>query len=129
MIIVDSSIYIQWLRQRIELHEVLEPWIRTSQLFCCGIIRAEVIRGIIPPRIKNQLHTFFDFLNDIPISREICYSASELAWTLDRKGVVLPVTDIIIACCAKKAGAVVISDDKHFRRIPGVESRASLTDL
>jgi predicted nucleic acid-binding protein len=44
--------------------------------------------------------------------------AAELAWTLDRKGIVIPAQDLVIACCAHRIGAVVLTMDAHFRRIP-----------
>ena len=44
--------------------------------------------------------------------------AWQLAWTLDRKGFTLPLQDVVIACCAKRAGAAVMTRDKHFRQIP-----------
>jgi len=36
------------------------------------------------------------------------------------------VSDLIIATCAKRAGATVITEDSHFRRIPGLALRADL---
>jgi predicted nucleic acid-binding protein len=45
----------------------------------------------------------------------------DLAGYLDRKGRTLPLPDVIIGCCARQIGAVVLTTDAHFRFIPGVE--------
>jgi predicted nucleic acid-binding protein len=41
-----------------------------------------------------------------------------LSWELDRKGKVLPVTDLHIAAYAQKISAVVLTYDAHFNEIP-----------
>jgi predicted nucleic acid-binding protein len=45
---------------------------------------------------------------------------------LDRQGRVLPVSDLIIASCAKRARATVITEDPHFQQIPGLKTRTDL---
>lgn len=45
----------------------------------------------------------------------------KLAWQLDRKGLVLPAQDILIACCARQVGAAVMTSNRHFRSIPELE--------
>ena len=44
----------------------------------------------------------------------------QLAWKLDRQGKVLPLPDIVIACCANRAGAAVMTTDRHFDLIDGL---------
>jgi predicted nucleic acid-binding protein len=41
-----------------------------------------------------------------------------LAWRLDRAGTILPSTDLIIAVCALRAGAEMLTLDHHFEMIP-----------
>jgi predicted nucleic acid-binding protein len=36
---------------------------------------------------------------------------------------VLPAQDILIACCARRIGAVVLTMDTHFSDIPGLRVR------
>ncbi|PYV18193.1 MAG: hypothetical protein DMG07_04435 [Acidobacteria bacterium] len=127
MILVDSTIYIDWLRGRVEPLGVLEPWVQTHSAFTCGVIRAEVVRGVLDAHQKIRTHELFDLLQDIPTDARLWVEASELAWTLDRQGVVIPLTDVVIAACARRAAATVITTDKHFSRIPGLSVRATVT--
>jgi predicted nucleic acid-binding protein len=43
-----------------------------------------------------------------------------LAWELDRQGDVLPLTDLVIASCALRIDAAVLTLDHHFALVPGL---------
>ena len=45
---------------------------------------------------------------------------------LDRNGTIVPLTDAVIACCAQRIGAVVLTYDRHFNQIPGVRATGQL---
>ena len=40
------------------------------------------------------------------------------AWPLDRQGRVIPLTDIVIASCARREGARVLTNDRRFELVP-----------
>jgi len=126
LILIDSTLYIQWLRNRDEFTLELEHWIRSQQLYICGIIRVEVIRGISNPAQRDRMEEFFDLIPDIPTDSQVWKEASDLAWQLDRKGLVLPVSDLIIGVSALRIGATVFTLDKHFQKIPELKCRKSL---
>lgn len=126
MIFVDSTKYISWMRQGRNPVALLAPAVSAGELISCGIIRIEVIRGVLKPKVKAELNCFFDLVPEIPLSSVLLRDAAELAWTLDRQGQVLPVTDVIIAACVKRTGAELISEDAHFRMVPGLKMRAEL---
>ena len=103
MLLIDSTICVDWFRRRIEPREIIEPWIRARALAICGVIRVEVIRGVISARQKARVAELFDALEEAPTDAALWEDAAERAWTLDRKGIVLPLTDILIAACARAA--------------------------
>jgi predicted nucleic acid-binding protein len=57
---------------------------------------------------------------NVPTLNRLWEEAADLAWKLDRKGIVIPGTDVIIAACAMKIGAAVLTSDAHFQRIEGL---------
>jgi predicted nucleic acid-binding protein len=126
MILVDSTKYITWMRQGRNPVALLATSVTTGELMSCGIVRIEVLRGVIKPKAKAELTRFFDIVPEIPLAAALLREAAELAWTLDRQGQVLPVSDLLIAACARRAGATVITEDLHFRQIPGLKLRADL---
>ncbi len=123
MILIDSTVYIDWLRHRADLGGTLGPLINARALATCGIVRTEVVRGILNLKQKARLEELFDLLEEVPTDHEVWREAGDLAWELDRKGLILPLTDIVIAICAMRIGATVITRDKHFARIPKLKVR------
>ena len=47
----------------------------------------------------------------------------EEAEQMDPQGIILPLTDLVIACCARRIGAEVLTYDHHFYKIPGIRAR------
>jgi predicted nucleic acid-binding protein len=67
-IIVDSSIYIDWLKRRENFIAGLLSYLAKDELLVCGIIRFEVLRGIIHAGQRNQMAELFSLAIDIPLS-------------------------------------------------------------
>jgi predicted nucleic acid-binding protein len=118
MYLVDSTIYIDWMRTGHSPVRMLAPYIRSQEALTCGVVRVEVIRGIVNPRVRDELEMLFDLLPTVETSAAIWRSATELAWKLDRKGKVLPISDLVIAVCAQSTRSEVISLDRHFGAVP-----------
>ncbi len=127
-ILVDSAFYIDKQRARKDVRQLLGPWLLRSELWSCGIIRAEVLRGILKPEIKKEMEEFFDLVPEAPADSRLWRQASQLAWELDRQGVVLPLTDLTIACCAMRENAILISTDTHFNQVPGLRVDTKLPE-
>lgn len=72
---------------------LLAAKLTAGDLLTCGIVRIEVLRGVIKPKVKAELTRFFDIVPEIPLSPSLLRETAELAWTLDRQGQVLPVTE------------------------------------
>ena len=119
MMLVDSCIYIGWMRAG--MNPVKQLNMHRLNLISCSIVHLEVLRGVTDLRIKSYLAEFFSTLPQVSLSLAVMNEATELAWARDRKGVVLPVTDAIIAACALKVDATVITRDTHFSQIPNLE--------
>ena len=125
-ILVDSTFYIAQQRAGRDVRRMVGPWLIGGLLWNCGVIRAEVLRGVIKPKIKQDWIEFFDLLPNVETGEQLWREASELAWTLDRQGLVLPLTDIVVACCALRESALLISTDKHFWQVPGLRVQEDL---
>jgi predicted nucleic acid-binding protein len=66
---------------------------------------------------------------NIITDHQIWDEAEQLAWSLDRQGKVIPLTDVVIACCARSLNATVLTLDYHFKEIPGLNVAMSLEEL
>src|SRR5260221_13600124 len=95
--LVDSTIYIDLLRQGEDILYVLKPPLLGGQLFFCGFIRMEGLRGIRSGGMRDELSDFFDLMTEVPTHTRIWREATNLALTLDRRRTVLPLTYLLMA--------------------------------
>jgi predicted nucleic acid-binding protein len=119
-VLADSSFYIRLLRERQDPLGALALTAATRDLVVCGVVRCEVGRALRPERVRLQFHAFWDVMINVPTDNHLWEQVEQTLWDLDRSGVTVPLSDAIIACCAQRAGAEVLTHDHHFRLIPGV---------
>lgn len=119
-ILVDSSVYIRLMRQRLDPVAVLFEHYDTVNLVTCGIVRLEVLRGMRLPQAKRRLEEFMDLMQYVPSDERLWREATDLAWRIDRLGAAIQATDAIIAAAALRKGASVLTLDSDFQRVPGL---------
>lgn len=116
--LVDSSVFIELLRGGTDPAAWLGQ--HFEDVYTCGMVRLEVLRGQKVPRHRDTLAAFFDVLCNVPTDNSLWDEATDLAWALGRKGKTLPAQDILIAAHAFRAGVPVLTQDAHFEQIPGL---------
>ena len=85
-----------------------------------GIIWAEVIRGRSDPAIRERFEEGFSTLVFLNLTAGSWRRAAKLAWQLDRAGHVIGLPDLAIATSAIENDAAVLTFDRHFQSIPGL---------
>jgi predicted nucleic acid-binding protein len=128
-VLVDSCVFIGLLREGRDPIAELAERIPLDQLATCGMVRLEVIRGLSQPKARRILEEFMDVMLNVPTDNRLWEQATDLAWKLGRSGVTLPSGDIIIAACAQRLPAAVLTYDKHFLSIPDMKVFRSLEEL
>jgi len=127
-VLVDSSYYIRLLRQRQDPLRALALAAETRDLAVCGVVRCEVGRGLLAPRVREQFRAFWDVMINVPTDNRVWLEVENTLWELDRRGEVLPLTDVVIGCCARRIGALVLTFDEHFQMIPGIQAAERLSE-
>jgi predicted nucleic acid-binding protein len=122
LILPDSNIYIGAARAGRDPFREFAEGIddRDWEFATCGMIVLEVCRGQRDPNLLARYRERFAVMIFIPTTQQIWDRATQLAWSLDRQGRVLPAQDILIAAHALQAGATVLTLDAHFQSIPGL---------
>jgi predicted nucleic acid-binding protein len=120
VILVDSATYIDLMRAGHDPRQVLLPFMMAGELYNCGIVRVEVLRGIRQPSELADMEEFFNIVPEVPTDPKLWQKVSEIGWKLGRKGKWPPVSDLAIAACAMRVGATLISPDRHFEEIDGL---------
>ncbi|MBB5038550.1 type II toxin-antitoxin system VapC family toxin [Prosthecobacter dejongeii] len=125
-LLVDSSFYIDRLRQgRDPLHDLAalsEDW----EILTCGVIMVEVCRGFREAKARDRFHEAFSTMIILPTTPKLWQKVMELAWHMDRQGKPMQVTDLTIAASALAVNACLLTKDSDFSRVPGLQI---LTDL
>lgn len=129
VVLVDSSVLIGLLREGRDPAVELAGRAPTTDLATCGMVRLEVLRGVVGVKQRRAVQGFLGVLRNVPTDNRVWEAATELAWSLDRRGITLPAQDILIACCARRIEATVLTWDKHFWDIPDLRVIDSLDAL
>ena len=119
-ILIDSNVFIDLMKRHGDPAPWLYHWAGVRNLAICGMVRVEVLRGVKSPKAYRSLNDFMDVMVNIPSTNRLWDEAADLAWKLDRKGLVIPGTDVVIAASAISIGAAVLTSDVHFSRIEGL---------
>lgn len=126
LVVPDSSFYIQCARGGLDPFVELAAHAEAWEYATCGMVILEVCRGRSNPTLLQRFRERFAIMPFIAAGTSVWERATELAWSLDRRGIVLPAPDLIIAACALQARAAVLTADAHFRQVPGLTVLASL---
>lgn len=94
----------------------------SRDLATCGVVRCEVARGLRDARVLARYRAHWDVMIYVPTDNRLWTSVEETLWQLDRRGFTLPLPDVVIACCALRLSATVLTHDAHFGHIPDVRT-------
>lgn len=120
LVLPDSNFYINRARAGLDPFLELAAHADEWDFATCGMVVLEVCRGRRDPVVHQRFRERFAIMPYISTGSSVWERAGQLAWALDRKGIVLPAPDLLIAACALQAKAAVLTFDAHFQAIPGL---------
>ena len=120
LVLPDSNVYIGAVRAGLDPFLQFVPALEEWELATCGMVVMEVCRGLRDPAILQRFRERFAVMLYVPTANQVWERAAQLAWSLDRRGAVLPAPDLLIAACALHADAAVLTADAHFQQVPGL---------
>lgn len=121
-VLVDSCWYIEQTRRGEDPFRILSVLAEDREIATCGLVMAEVGRGVKEHAHLERFREAWAVMLYVASSNKRWDETLRVAWSLDRRGVVLPIQDIHIAVCASHIGAVILTYDQHFQKIPGVDA-------
>lgn len=119
-VLVDSNVFIDLLRAGKDPARELMLQYDRADMVTCGVVKAEVLRGIKSSRVRGKMASFFEIMRSVDTPLQAWDDTWHLAWQLDRKGLVLPLTDLCVAACAMRSESAVLTSDHHFDHVPGL---------
>ncbi len=116
--LVDTSVWVEFLRgEKIAIKKRLEKLLDENRAVVTGIILAELLTGINNERDRDFLEESFLGLPFLEATRESFAAAGKMGAALRKKGITVPVSDLLIAAAAKAHGLTVLTLDNHFQTL------------
>ena len=116
MILVDSSAWIHLLRPDGDprVRARVERALQAGEACWCPVVRLELWKGASGDHDKRVLGDFERLLPELPINAQVWDAAYNLARRARAAGMTIPVTDLLIAACARHHGAELEHADTDF---------------
>ncbi|MFW6287553.1 MAG: PIN domain-containing protein [bacterium] len=119
-IIVDTSIWIEYFKNEAIIVDLLERKIMNSSIYMVGPIVSELLQCVRSEAEYNKLEACIDAIPYFEVRLKDWKKAGNLSSNLRKKGITIPLTDIIISAIAINKKAEIYTKDKHFHCIPGI---------
>lgn len=115
---IDKSVWIPYFRDGgAEYGDFIDTLIDENRVHINGIVLAELLIGARSPAEIDRLATALAGLKLVPSDRDSFQSAGRNGFALKRKGVSVPLSDIIIATDCIDRSLVLIEADRHYAAI------------
>lgn len=124
--LLDTNIITAFLKGNPNVVERVEQYINEYESLTISIFSYyEILRGLKALGSKKKLQAFDRFINDCEIEeleRPVVIKAADIYVNLKREGKLVEDADIFIAATALNKGLAVVTDnEKHFKRIKGLD--------
>ncbi len=120
-IIVDTSVWIEYLKNKPTLAEKLDRQLLAGDIFTVGPVVAELLQSAKTEKDYRMVKSSIDGLPFIETNFENWVLAGGISYKLRRKGITIPITDCVIAALAIHNNASVMTYDRHFANIPNLK--------
>ena len=115
-VLVDTSAWLHALRKESvpAVKNRVDELLKDNMVVTTAMIKLEILGGTKTDEEFKRLKNYLDALDDLEISGQQWEKAYELSFSLRRKGLTIPYTDILIAACALTADLTLMHVDAHF---------------
>jgi predicted nucleic acid-binding protein len=121
-VLVDRSWYfVEAAAGRDPLHG-LAFMAESRDIATCGLIRAEVGRRVRDERSLKRICQAFEAMVNVPSDPDCWERTMNLGRLLDQRGLCVPLPELHVATCALSIGAVVLTYEPLYEKIPGLSA-------
>ncbi|CAK8725593.1 Ribonuclease VapC [Candidatus Electrothrix laxa] len=92
--------------------------IQLDQAYLTGPVMAELLHGARGKRETKELDAVFATIPILDVGREDWIKTGSILHALRKKGLSVPLTDVLIASVALHNKMTVLTLDKHFQHLP-----------
>ena len=115
---VDSTIWVEFFKGRkASIKELVMPLIEEDKIYYNGIVLSELLIGAMNESEFNFIKDNFQGLHYLETDFDIFEKASLIGFKMRKKGMILPISDLLIALHCRQTNLTLITMDKHFKII------------
>jgi len=118
-VFLDTSVWIHYFRPQGD--EVIKTEIKSvllaEQVFTCWVVKAELLAGAKDEEAFVYLSSIFEALEEISLTPEVWLEAARLGYNLRRRGLTIPLPDLLIAQAAAGEKLQLWHTNEHFEYI------------
>lgn len=82
----------------------------------------ELLAGVKKPEQRHELRSLLEALPYLETDRTVWDQAAEMNNLLRQKGIILPLSDVLVACLAQAHRCKVVTRDAHFSFVKGLRT-------
>lgn len=121
-ILPDTCAWIDFFNaRRTPLAVALEGYLVQGDIYTCGIVKYELVQGLRTRDAEKKLLDALQAVTHLEMTEALWLDAGRLSAILRKKGVTLPLSDILIAALALQNDLAVLTIDRHFSHVAGLQ--------
>jgi len=115
MVLADSSAWVCHLTgERPAVGEAMVHCLRSHRVAINDVVRVEVLTGARDEAQYHELADLFQGLHPLALVPEVWQRAGRVRFELRRRGHLIPLPDVLVACCALVYDCELLHADRHF---------------
>ena len=124
MFLLDTSIWIDYFKGSLDnlLKQQILIYIENDEIYYNGIILAELLIGTKNKKEREMIRDNFDGFNFLDLSLDDFKELSVIGRKFLKKGITIPLTDLLIFYHTFNNNLTIITKDKHFKLMDEMES-------
>jgi predicted nucleic acid-binding protein len=120
-ILIDSSIWIDFLRNPPGGNSDFAESLRSGRAVACPVVWVEICSGIKGKREELVFRQAMELCPSLEMDAEVWRMAAAIGRMAKKAGLNCPLADVLIAACAKRHGADLMHRDKHLAALMKLE--------
>jgi len=121
-ILPDTCAWIDFFNARTTpLSAALEAALLSGAICTCGIVKYELVQGVKSKKEEQVLFAALQAVEHLEMTEPLWIKAGQQAGRLRKQGITVPLSDILIAMLALENKTSVLTIDRHFSLIEGLQ--------
>jgi len=117
-VLIDTCGWIDFLLQpQGMLGDQVAALLANDEAVMCGVTQAELLQGAKGRKEQEQLDFLLANVNCLEITAADWLSAGRVLRETRAQGLQIPLSDALIAACARRHGVAVLTFDRHFQHL------------